>query len=119
MRLGSLDVVSARKRCGVKRSAIPLVASALCVLFIAVSLLSVAFVLAHANHDHDHDGPFGTCATCARMAAVENLLKRISTAVAAIVIAVGGLFAALFVLKPVFSGMDPPTPVNLKVRLNS
>ncbi len=104
---------------GGKRSAIRMMALVVCVLFIAVMLVSSAYILTHANHIHDHDGPGGSCATCIHLQAAENILKQLSTAVVAAAIAFGGvlgIFSFLKAITPLFVSL---TLVTLKVRLNN
>lgn len=113
----SLNTHTTRTERGSKRSVKRLFALALCVLFIAATLLSTAFILTHANHKHDHDGPSGSCSTCTHMLAVGNFLKTISTAVAAI--AMIFLFTIQSFLKPVSLHTGFTTLVNLKIRLNN
>lgn len=115
----SLKIHKMRSERGAKRSAVLLIALALCVLFISASLLSSIHIFTHLNHEHDHNGPGGSCATCAHIITAGNLLKQISTTMAGIIIAIGGRFAFLSLLKPVFLNIGLSTPVNLKVRLNN
>jgi len=102
-----------------KRSAKRSIALAVCVFFIAASILSAAFVLTHAGHTHDHNGTGGSCAACVHIAAAENLLKSISAALAGAAIIYGGLSAALSVLKPGSFFTDFYTLVHLKIRSNN
>jgi hypothetical protein len=95
-----------------------LTALALCLVFIAVSLLAAVFVYTHLNHTHDHNGPEGSCATCAHIAVAENLRRQLGTGAVAVVLAFGMLFALLAVLKPVVFGGSRCTLVSAKIRLN-
>jgi hypothetical protein len=104
---------------GRRREGARLIALLLCALFIAVSLLSSVFILTHANHEHDHDMPDGSCATCAHVMAAENLLKTLGTAVIAVALYLSGHHALVSTLKPIASDLDFFTPVSLKVRLNN
>ena len=63
-----------------KQTAKRTIALAFLICFILVSLLSEAFIITHANHEHDHDGAGGTCSTCAHIQSAENLLKQLGTA---------------------------------------
>jgi hypothetical protein len=101
-----------------KQSKVRLIAMLLCVCFIAAALLSAAFVLSHANHEHDYNGPDGSCGTCACVAAAQELLKTISTAVVAVGIIFGGLFSTCLLLWSVTLRADFSTLVGLKIRLN-
>ena len=102
-----------------KRSMIKNIALIICVYFIVTFFLSAAFVLTHANHEHDHEGPNGTCATCIHLAAVENSLKQLSTAIVASVLA----FVLCISISFCFNLSAPYvvlfTLVTLKVRLNN
>jgi hypothetical protein len=102
-----------------KRSAIRLVALAICALFIAAMLLSSAYILTHANHIHDHDGLDGGCATCMHIQSAENLLKQLSTAVVSVAAAFAGVLGVLFSLRNTKAGDCSFTLVTLKVRLNN
>jgi preprotein translocase subunit SecG len=66
-----------------KRLMTKYIAVMLCVCIIVTSILSAVFILIHANHQHDHDGLNGTCATCMHLATAENLLKQFSTTIVA------------------------------------
>jgi hypothetical protein len=101
------------------RSKTRLIALLLCALFIAVSLLSSAFILSHANHEHDQDMPDGSCATCAHVVAAENLLKTLGAAVIAVTLYLSGHHAIVSTLKPIASDLGFFTLVSLKVRLNN
>ena len=101
------------------RSTVRLAALAACVLFIAAMLLSSSYIITHANHAHDHDGPSGGCATCMHMQAAENLLKRLSASIVTVAVVFGGLSALLFFLKTCAPRFGFLTLVILKVRLNN
>jgi hypothetical protein len=78
-----------------------------------------SFVLAHLEHEHDHDGADGCCSLCSELETVIMLLEgfgRIGCAVLA-----AALVARLktFSPKPAAACGIPPTPVALKVRMNS
>lgn len=102
-----------------KRSAIKSIALILCVCFILVSFLLTAFIITHTNHEHDHGGPNGSCATCIQLTSAENLLKQISAALTV----TGFIFAFLSLislfLKPIALHIGSFTLVSLKVRLNN
>jgi hypothetical protein len=102
-----------------RRSAARLTAFALCVLFIALTALSTAYILTHANHRHDHNGPGGDCAVCVRINAAERLLKTISTAAAGAALVFGGVFALLSARKVSGCHKGFYSLIRLKVRLNN
>ena len=62
---------------GKERPAAGFIAGVFCACLISVFFLSSAFILTCAGHDHDHDGPDGSCATCAHMATAEALLEQL------------------------------------------
>jgi hypothetical protein len=115
----TIDIHSAQyKRCGA-RPAVRLIALAACILFITASLLSAAFILTHANHEHDHNGADGSCATCTNMMAAGNLLKQLSTPLAGSALGLGSLLAVLSALEHISCHISFYTLVSLKVRLNN
>jgi len=100
------------------RSVMQSIALILCMCFIVVSLLSTAFILTHANHEHNHDGQNGSCTTCIHLATAENLLKQLSSV---IIVTVFGfaLFSFLsFFLTPFALCVGSSTLITLKVRLD-
>jgi disulfide bond formation protein DsbB len=90
----------------------------LCILFIAATLLSAAFVLTHAHHVHDHHGPDGSCATCSQVMAAGAVLKTLGRAVTAAALALGLHHAVTSTSKPVLSNPVSLSPISLKVRMN-
>ena len=104
---------------GRKRSVLSVLALVVCILFFAVSILSEAFIFTHLDHEHDHNGPHGGCATCAHMAAAENLLKSISTSLIGVALAIWCFSAVLAILQPVDFNTGFHALVLLKVRLNN
>jgi hypothetical protein len=95
------------------------IALLVCIIFIAASLLSAAFILTHANHAHDHAGPDGSCATCAHVMAAGNLLRTVGIAVAMAALSFGTHYAVSSALKHIASESVLPTLVSLKVQLNN
>ena len=89
------------------------------VCFIAISLLSEAFILTHANHTHDQNGVGGTCATCVQIQNAENILKQLGTAVVGGFIILAGLYAAAAIIKAICSNIAIHTPITLKIRMNN
>ena len=87
-----------------------IVAFSFLICFIMVLLLSGAFILIHA--DHNHDGAGNNCAVCAHIQNAENLLK---ASKGMLPVFVGLFLAALCAVFPVF-GLQ--TLINLKVRMN-
>jgi hypothetical protein len=102
----------------VKRSANRLMALGLCVLFIAVFLFPAAYILTHANHEHDHRGPGGCCAACVQLAAAADLLKSAFVAMLGAAFVFWGFSAIRSILKPNNFRIGFFTLFSLKVRLN-
>jgi hypothetical protein len=94
-------------------------ALAVCVLFIVVSVLYSALIIARLNHAHDHNGVHGSCATCACLTKAENLLKSISVAVFSVALVFEKPLLALFALKLFDFRAGFYTLARLKVRLNN
>lgn len=95
------------------------IALMICICVMAASFLSAAFILTHANHEHDHEGPNGTCATCIHLAVAENSLKLLSAAIVSRVFSFVICSSVSFCLKPFAPCIDLFTLVSLKVRLNN
>lgn len=102
-----------------KRLLIKNIALILCLCLIVVSFLSTTFILTHANHEHDHDGPNGSCVTCIHLVTADNLLKQLSSALVAAIFAFALSSFISFCLKPSAPCVGSPTLITLKVRLNN
>ena len=101
-----------------KVSATQMIAGMLCFVFVAVLLYSAIFIYTHAHHIHDHDGPDGSCATCAQLIAVEALSKQINTVGVKPVLVLCSLLVILSLVKSASADAVFSTPVTLKIRLN-
>ena len=101
------------------RSAKRRIALTFCILFIALFLISEIFIFTHINHDHDCNGPGGSCATCYHVMMVENLIRSISTALIGATLAACGFLIAYHAPRPANFSAGISTLVHLKVRLNS
>lgn len=89
-------------------------------IFIIVTFfLSTAFIITHANHEHDHEGPNGTCATCFHLEATEKILKQLSTATGAGIFTVALCLFISYCLKLSAPYRGLVTLIALKVRLNN
>ena len=100
-------------------SVIRLMAVALCLIFLSVSLFSSVYILVHANHTHDQNGLDGSCTLCTHLTVAENLLKNIYAALASIS-AVGAYFCiCYFCRKLIDAFIISYDPVRLKVRMNN
>jgi len=89
------------------------------ICIIMTSFLSAAFILTCSNHEHDHEGPDGTCATCVHLAFAENLLKQFSTAIITNAVPLVVCLFISFCLKASVLYSGPFTLVSLKVRLDN
>lgn len=94
------------------------IALMICISIIVTSFLSAAFILLHANHHHDHEGPHGTCTTCIRLSTTEHLLKQLSTAIVTRVYPLVFCTYLFLRLRPTGSYVGLFTLVSLKVRLD-
>jgi len=94
------------------------IAIAILLCFFIVFFISEAYILTHAEHEHDHDGIDGNCAVCAYIQNAENFLRLIKSAVKNISLIVVGLFLSASSLYSVFRFAKFLTPIKLKVRMN-
>lgn len=95
-----------------------IVALMLLVCVILTSLFSGAFLLTHANHEHDRNGVHGACTTCVQIQAIASLLKQFGAAVAGASFALVILFAVITGLRRTSSFFGDQTLVGLKVKMN-
>ncbi|MDX9873004.1 MAG: hypothetical protein RBT41_11390 [Clostridia bacterium] len=102
-----------------KSPAFKILALALCLAYIFVSLTGPAYILLHLDHEHDHHGPDGRCSVCVQIAAAGNILKLFSAAEIVAVVAIGTLPGLILLRRIVFSPIVFYTPVTLKVKLNN
>ncbi|MEL7609790.1 MAG: hypothetical protein AAGU74_09820 [Bacillota bacterium] len=109
----TLHGVSKRQKTG------RLVALIVCAFFFICTFLSFAYILIHADHVHDHDGPDGGCATCIHITAAKNLLKTVGAAVSAAAVSLGNAFVVVSALRLIGFYVDCRSLFALKVRLNS
>ena len=100
------------------RRAIRMIAPVVCAVYLVVALLSSAYVIAHINHKHDHDGLGGTCAICAHITAAGDFFKRLTAIAPITAVCVSGLFVISFCLKSGGLNQVANDLVSLKVRLN-
>jgi hypothetical protein len=103
---------------GQKQAVKRLLVLAIGVLFISGAILSASFILRHAHHEHDHNGPEGGCATCAHLMVVDNLLKLLSAALVGAAIVAWYFPGARSILKPAGLQTCLFSLIHLKVRLN-
>jgi len=96
-----------------------IIAFAIMVCLITASMFSAAYMMAHAGHDHDHNGAGETCAVCAEIQAAGNLLKQMGAAVCGASFALACLFSIKAALCAISSSFPFQTPVDLKTRMNN
>ena len=96
-----------------------LIALALTLCFVMVSVFSCAFIAAHANHDHDKGGANGGCATCERLVDAAQLLKQLCLALAVLGFVISSLAAIITSIRATVSPPAHITPVSLNVRMNN
>ena len=89
------------------------------VCFLIVSIITNAFTITHADHDHDRNGIEGSCATCAQLFGVEKILKQFNAALAVALFAATGMFVAIAAVKIIASRVSFSTLFSLKIRLNN
>jgi uncharacterized protein Veg len=104
---------------GRKRPAQRAAALVFCVLFMVAFIFSSIFIFTYQDHEHDHNGPDGSCATCAHLMAAKNLIKSFSAALVGATLVFGCLAAILFALRPIDLRARINTLIRLKVRLNN
>ena len=102
-----------------KQSKVRIIALAFLVCFLVVSVLSSAFILTHTDHQHDHNGTNGSCATCAQLQSAENVLKQFSTALIGAWFALAGLFVTIKTFQAIAGYVYFSTPVTQKIKMNN
>ena len=90
----------------------------LCLITIAGFFLSEMYFLTHANHEHDHNGVGGGCATCAQIQNTENFLKQFGMSAGGASFASIYLFGAISFLCCISFLFGCQTPVKLKIKMN-
>ena len=96
-----------------------IIALAFLVCFLAAVILSTAFILTHADHEHDHNGAKGSCTICAQIQSAENLIKQFSTAFLGVLFAIAGLYTFVRTLKVISVYVSLSNPITQKIRINS
>lgn len=96
-----------------------LIALAVLLCFVVISLFSEMFIFTHANHEHDHDGVHGGCTACEQIYNFENLKKQISAAVCGASFAFLSLFAVVSIIKCIYFQIELSSLVSLKIRMNN
>jgi hypothetical protein len=86
---------------------------------VAVLLISITYIITHADHEHDHNGIDGDCEVCAKIQTTENLLKSIKMTARGSASLFILLFAATAILFSVSCSIENTTLVGLKIRNNN
>jgi len=95
------------------------IASFLLICFIAATLFLNAFVIIHANHEHDHNCDNGSCAMCLQINIAVSFLTQARMTIVVTLVTFLSLFIAITIHKSVFSRICFFSPVTLCVRLNN
>ena len=95
-----------------------IVALAFLICFITVFLLSEAYILTNANHEHNHSGIDGNCAICVQIQNIENILKKIILFANNILLGLIGLIA-IIILYAILFVIELYTLVNMKIQMNN
>jgi len=96
-----------------------LIALAVLLCFLVVSLLSGMFIFTHTDHEHDHNGVHGSCAVCEQINNFENLRKQLSMAASGTSFALLSLFAVVSTIQCIDSRIESSSLVALKIRMNN
>ena len=96
-----------------------IIAFAFLACFIVLSILSNMFFIDHFEHEHDHNGVNGGCATCATIQITENILKQLSIFFIGALFTIALLYSAIKILKAANNYFLSSTPVMLKSRMNN
>jgi hypothetical protein len=77
-----------------------------------------SFVIAHLDHEHDHDGADGTCSLCSELERVILLVEGLGRIACAVFAAFGAFHSAKPIAAMAAVYRAGPTLLALKVRLN-
>ena len=102
-----------------KRSKNKIICSLLCLCFIAVFLLSLAFTVSHAGHSHDNNSLVENCAICVQISSVKALISQLFAGVLSFSFVFSGLWAVSLLLKHFLLFFGHFSPAALKIRLNN
>ena len=92
---------------------------AFCTIFASASLLSAAFIITYADHEHNHDGPENSCSTCFNLESTINPPDPCFIPAAKSIAVIFATFNHLRSIRTTFPGIIFYTPVTLKVVLNN
>lgn len=91
----------------------------ICVLFVAVFLLSPIYIAAHGAHEHETECARNACATCVQVTSAFKVLKTISVIIISAVLAFGCFSVICFFAETFQLPTEEYTLVHLKVRIDS
>ena len=94
------------------------VALPLLLCFVALALLSSAFIPGYLEHEHDHNGIGGHCAVCLHFHQGSQSLKQFAMAATAVGIGLICSYAVKAVFYTYSTKMGIYSPVGLKIRMN-
>jgi hypothetical protein len=89
------------------------------VFMVFTAFYAESFIFTHLEHEHDHNGAGGCCSLCSEIELVLMLLEGFERIACIILAAVGIACITRRVPVPAAVYGVVPTPVTLKVRLNS
>ena len=87
--------------------------------FIVFFLLSEAFIIVNANHEHDTNGVNGRCSICDQMKNFENLLNQFRVAIKFALFVFSISLLIIPALYDVLSLCENKTLVELRIRINN
>jgi len=102
-----------------KQSVKKLLALMVCFFFIASSLLSIVFMLAYPNHEHDFHSPGDECTICMHLVNATKLVKLLFAFLICSQLVFGCLSAIFSTLKSSAFYKNFISLVHFKVRLNN
>ena len=100
------------------RRAVRLTVLAICAVFVLALVLSSAYILANANHRHDHSDANGGCVICSHMVLCTRLIERLGTVIT-IAAATVGIAGVAILLRLTVPQTNAISLIGLKVCLNN
>jgi hypothetical protein len=113
-----VQIRRATKKKQARNAALRFFALGLCLFYLTLTLLAAGFVITHAQHSHDHDGPEDSCAVCFHLAAAAAILKTLANAAAAFLILLAFSFYYTVTAGRRKNTDAPFSLITLRVRLN-
>jgi len=87
--------------------------------FLTVLIFSSAFVLTHADHEHDYSSTGEACSICVQIQGAENIFKYLGAAFFCALFVIGGLYAIVKTIKAMAVCAVFSNPITLKIRINT